>query len=51
MNTLELRDAISQYVKECRSIVEICKQEQREMTDEEKTKFEELKSDIATNKE
>ena len=51
MNTLELRDAISQYVKECRSIVEICKQEQREMTDEEKTKFEELKSDIATKKE
>ena len=51
MNTLELRDAISQDVKECRSIVEICKQEQREMTDEEKTKFEELKSDIATKKE
>ena len=51
MNTLELRDAISQYVKECRSIVELCKQEQREMTDEEKTKFEELKSDIATKKE
>lgn len=51
MNTLELRDAISQDVKECRSIVETCKQEQREMTDEEKTKFEELKSDIATKKE
>lgn len=50
-NTLELKDAISQAVKECRSIVELCKTEQREMSEDEKTKFEELKSDIATKKE
>lgn len=49
-NTLELRDAISTAVKECRAIVDLCKKEAREMSEDEKTKFEQLKSDIESKK-
>lgn len=49
-NTLELRDSIHQMVLECRSMVEVCKKEQRNMTEEEDTKFNELKEEIEQKK-
>lgn len=38
-------------VEECRSIVDLCKTEKREMSEEENTRFEELKNDIEARKQ
>lgn len=51
LNSLELKDSIHQMVEECRSIVDLCKTEKREMTEEENTHFEELKSNIEARKQ
>jgi len=50
-NSLELKDSINQAVTECRSIVDTCKGEKRSMTEEEEKRFNELKSQIETEKE
>ena len=39
MNSVELKDKINEMVLECRSIVDNCKKEQREMDEEEKKRF------------
>lgn len=49
-NTLELKDSIHQMVEECRTMVETCKAETREMTEEEEKHFGELKENIEVNK-
>lgn len=51
MNSLELKDSIHQMVEECRSIVELCKTEKREMTEEENAHFDELKTNIEARKQ
>lgn len=50
MNSLELKDAIHQSVLECRSIVDKCKEEKRNMNEEEQKRFDELKEDIEEKK-
>lgn len=49
-NTVELRDSIHQMVLQCRSMVETCKKEQRNMTEEEDKQFNELKDKIEEKK-
>ena len=49
-NTVELRDSIHQMVLQCRSMVETCKKEQRNMTEEEDNQFNELKDKIEEKK-
>lgn len=49
-NTVELRDSIHQMVLQCRSMVETCKKEQRNMTEEEDKEFNELKDKIEEKK-
>lgn len=51
LNSLELKDSIHQMVEECRSIVDLCKTEKREMSEDENTRFEELKKDIEARKQ
>lgn len=50
MNSLELKDYIHQKVEECRSMVELCKTEKRNMTEDEEKKFDELKQEIEEKK-
>jgi len=50
-NTLELRDSINQMIQECRSIVDTCMTEVRNLTDEEKSRYNSLKVDIELRKE
>ena len=50
MNSVELKDAIHNAVVECRSIVETCKTELRELTEDEKNRIDELKSIIEDKK-
>lgn len=50
MNSVELKDAIHNAVVECRSIVETCKTELRELTEDEKNRIDELKSIIGDKK-
>ena len=49
-NSLELKDSIHQMVEECRSMVELCKREVREMTEDEEKHFGELKEKIEEKK-
>ena len=49
-NTVELRDSIHQMVLQCRSMVETCKKEQRNMTEDEDKQFNELKDKIEEKK-
>ena len=49
-NTVELRDSIHQMVLQCRSMVETCKKEQRNMTEDEEKEFNELKDKIEEKK-
>lgn len=49
-NTVELRDSIHQMVLKCRSMVETCKKEQRNMNEEEEKEFNELKEEIEEKK-
>jgi HK97 family phage major capsid protein len=51
LNSLQLKDSIHQMVEECRSIVNLCKNEKREMTEEESTHFDELKQNIEARKQ
>ena len=50
MNSVELKDAIHNAVVECRSIVDSCKTELRELTEDEKNRIDELKSIINEKK-
>jgi HK97 family phage major capsid protein len=49
-NSVELRDAIHQLVLECRSMVDVCKNEKRNMTEDEEKKFNELKEEVEEKK-
>ena len=51
LNSLQLKDSIHQMVEECRSLVDLCKSEKREMTEEESTHFDELKQNIEARKQ
>lgn len=51
MNSLELKDAINKYITECRSIVETCKSEMRLMSEDEKSRYDELKQLITSKKD
>lgn len=51
MNSVELKDAIHNAVVECRSIVDTCKTELRELTEDEKNRIDELKSIINEKKQ
>ena len=46
-NSVELRDAITNLRNNCKDIVEKCKVEMREMTEEEQTQFNDAKQQIA----
>lgn len=46
MNSLEINDKKAQLKERCRSIINTCKEEIREMTDEEKNEFEAAKAEI-----
>ena len=49
-NSVEIKSAISEAVKECRAIVDTCKTELRELTEEEQARFDELKKEIEDKK-
>ena len=49
-HTVELRDSIHQMVVQCRSMVDTCKKEQRNMTEDEEKEFNELKDKIEEKK-
>lgn len=46
MNSLEINDKKAQLKERCRSIINSCKEEIREMTDEEMAEFEQAKAEI-----
>ena len=46
MNSLELKDKQSTLIKRCQEIVDNCKAEIRDMTDEEMKEFEDNKAEI-----
>jgi HK97 family phage major capsid protein len=51
MNSLEIKTQISEYVEECRSIVDLCKTELRHLTENEQNRFDELKGLIEERKQ
>lgn len=51
MNSLELKDKQSVLIKRCKEIVDVCKQEIREMTEDEAKEFETNKTEIANLKQ
>lgn len=50
LNSVELKDKQSTLLKRCKEIVDTCKKEIREMTDDEKAEFDAAKAEIASLK-
>lgn len=50
LNSVEIREAISNATMRAKEIVELCKTEVREMTEEEKTEFDNLRAEIDEKK-
>ncbi len=50
MTNTDVREEINALVKECRSIIDACKKEERNMTEDEKKRFDECKEEIETKK-
>lgn len=49
-NSLEIKDSIAQLVAESRALIDLAKTEERELTEEENTRLDAIKSDIEARK-